>query len=114
MRWVLKTASVRVATREKEDVYRSIEDVPTDLRAEIQEVFAGPNSKTIFIANQEAYERIKEHHSSKFGTDAREEPGLPPATGRPGGGWRLALAAALSTMSALALLWLWLILVGKS
>ena len=114
MRWVLKTSSVRVATREKEGVYRSIEEVPADLHEEIQEAFAGPNTKTIYIANQEAYERIKEHQSLKRGTGEFGELLSPPAAGRFGAGWRMALAAGFSTMSALALLWLWLILGGRS
>ena len=112
MKWVLKTSSVRVATREKEGVYRSIEDVPTDLRDEIQEALAGPNTETIYIANQQAYERIKEHQSSKRGGGAFSEVPSPAPTGR-FRGWRMALAASFLTTSALALLWLWLILGGK-
>ena len=97
MRWVLKTSSVHVATRDRESVYRSIEDVPTALLDEMQEVFAGPNTKTIYIKTQEANERNDEQPASK-----------------PWASWRMALAAGFLCVSVLALLWLWLILGGKS
>ena len=120
MKWVLKTSSVRVATRENEAVYRSFDEVPAALREEIREALSGPNTETIYIANQEAYERIKQHQASKsksrskLGAGEFGEQPSPPATRRFSINWKMALAAGLSTLSALALLWLWLILNGKS
>ena len=67
MKWVVKTSSVRVATSGEERVYRSLEDVPPELRRKIRKTIEGPNSETIWIANQEAYERI-----------VAQEPDIPP------------------------------------
>ena len=106
MKWVLKTSSVRVATRENEAVYRSFDEVPAALREEIREALSGPNTETIYIANQEAYERIKQHRASRFGAGEFGEQPSPPATRRFSINWKMALAAGLSTLSALALLWL--------
>ena len=58
MKWVLKTSSVRIATGDQDVVYRSIQDAPPELRERIKEVLQGPDSETIFIANQEAYDRL--------------------------------------------------------
>ncbi len=114
MKWVLKTSSVRVATRENEGVYRSFDEVPAALREEIHEALSGPNTETIYIANQEAYERIKQHRASKLGAGEFGELPSPPAIRRFSISWKMALAAGFSTTAALALLWLWLILSGKS
>lgn len=58
MKWVLKTSSIRIVTRDQDRVYRSIQDAPPELRERIKEVLQGPDSETIFIANQEAYDRL--------------------------------------------------------
>ncbi len=58
MKWVLKTSTLRVATKEKDRVYHSIDDVPPEMQERIRQTLRGPNTETIFIANQEAYSRI--------------------------------------------------------
>lgn len=58
MKWVLKTSTLRVATRQKDFVYQSIEDLPPEWQAKVLSTLRGPNAKTIFLANQEAYDRI--------------------------------------------------------
>jgi ferric-dicitrate binding protein FerR (iron transport regulator) len=108
MRWVLKTSSVRVATAEHEQVYRSLEDVPTDLQKEIRKTLEGPNSDTIYIANQEAYERIKEltHELPGKITVSEEKPpapkGLAELVARR---WWIVLAAGCSALAVFSLLW---------
>lgn len=59
MKWVLKTKSLRVVIGQQTLVYRSIEDAPPELRKAIETTLEGPNTRTIVIANQEAYEQIK-------------------------------------------------------
>jgi hypothetical protein len=59
MKWVLKTSTLRVATRGQKDlVYQSIDDLPPEWQEKVLSTLRGPNTKTIFLANQEAYDRI--------------------------------------------------------
>lgn len=58
MKWVLKTSTLRVATRQKDFVSQSIEDLPPEWQEKMLSTLRGPNTKTIFLANQEAYDRI--------------------------------------------------------
>jgi hypothetical protein len=58
MKWVLKTSTLRVATRQKDFVSESIEDLPPEWQEKVLSTLRGPNAKTIFLANQEAYDRI--------------------------------------------------------
>jgi hypothetical protein len=58
MKWVLKTSTLRIVTKDKDRVYHSIEDLPPETQEIIRQTLRGPNTETIFIANQEAYSRI--------------------------------------------------------
>lgn len=69
MKWVLKTSTLRVATRQKDFVSQSIEDLSPEWQEKVLSTLRGPNTKTIFLANQEAYDRI-----------AHIAPGLAPET----------------------------------
>ena len=117
MKWVLKTSSVRIATRDQDRVYRSILDAPPELRERIKEVIQGPNSKTIFIANQHACDRLfkssKEPPANfrnvELGKDRTENQAnqqLTPSAKR-------VLAAMFSAIGALWLIWALLIQIGK-
>ena len=68
MNWVLKTSTLRVATRQKDFVYQSIEDLPPEWQEKVLSTLRGPNTKTIFLANQEAYDRIA-HVAPDLATD---------------------------------------------
>ena len=114
MKWVLKTASVRVATKDKESVFRSIEDVPPELREEIREALSGPNAETIYIANQEACKLIQEHQATSLpGEESAGEQRLQSHARRFAVRRQTVLAVVFPTISALALLWLFLIQIGK-
>ena len=58
MKWVLKTSTLRVATRQKDFVSQSIDDLSPEWQEKVLSTLRGPNTKTIFLANQEAYDRI--------------------------------------------------------
>ena len=60
MKWVIKTSSVRVASGNQDRIFRSLDDLPPALRERVIETIEGPNSETVLIANQAAYERIVE------------------------------------------------------
>ena len=117
MRWVLRTSSVRIATRDQDRVYRSIQDAPPELRERIKEVLQGPDSETIFIANQEAYDRLfktsKEappnFRNVEMEADRREneiQRHLTPSA-------RRVLAAMFSAIGALWLIWALFIQIGR-
>ena len=60
MNRVLKTSSIRIATARKEAYFRSVEELPSELKKEIKKALEGPDTETLYIANQAAYERIGE------------------------------------------------------
>lgn len=111
MKWVGKTRTVRIATHEGDRVYHSIEDVPPELRQVVKQTLEGPNSETVLIANQEAYERLNEQ--------LRELPAgleqLARNTAERGENqaalrlWKWAVAGSLTLLLTLWLLWVWVI-----
>ena len=99
MKWVVKTSAVRVAKTSEEMTFRSLHDVPDDLRREMKKALEGPDSETIYIANPAAYELM----------ESRRNPNPPSGSNRllwTGVG---ALGAALSA----AITWAVLTLFGK-
>lgn len=122
MKWVVRTSSVRVAAKDSDRVYRSMDDVPPDMRTRIQETVEGPNALTILIANHEAYDRITR------GVGSRELPAemqrLKPQPTRerkarkPIRGsdleWKIALVGGSLAIVGLWALWLWSIRIGTS
>ena len=57
---VAKTATVRMAEGEDERVYRSIAEIPPEIRRKIQKAIHGPDADTIIITNPEGREKILE------------------------------------------------------
>jgi len=51
-RGTVKTSAILVATRDKTEVYRTIQDMPFPLRRTIARLASGPNSRTLLIADQ--------------------------------------------------------------
>ena len=108
MNWVVRTSTIHVATAKKQASFQSVAELPRELKQEIKKALDGPDTETIYIANQAAYERIgelvreqeeskrepyeEEHHSHRK---------------------RLALAALGAALSAAALTWIALTLLGK-
>jgi hypothetical protein len=111
MKWILKTSSVRVATGKKDQIFRSVEDAPPEVREAMRRALEGPHAETILIANQEVYERL-----------LKESPNLPRDL-RPlerkrhrvtllnsrtaGRQWAIALALILVAVCLLTMLGLW-------
>lgn len=121
MKWVGKTRTVRIATQQGDTIYHSIEDVPEELRQLVKRTLEGPNSQTVLIANQEAYERLEvQFRELPAGMEpvAREvvERRQHSIAWRPEK-WRLwtwVAAGAVSVPLALWLMWTWLIRNGTS
>ena len=107
MNRVLKTSSIRIATARKEAFFHSVEELPQELRQEIKRALEGPDTETLYIANQVAYERIEElTWESQDSESAAEEKQLFHRK-------RRALAALGATLSGVALTWVVLTLFGK-
>jgi hypothetical protein len=111
MKWVGKTRTVRIATDEGDRTYHSIEDVPTELRQVVKTTLEGPNSQTVLIANQEAYERLNEQFRElpaglesfvRSAAEHREDKGAQRL-------WKWAVGSALSLLLLLWLVWVWVI-----
>ena len=118
MKWVLKTSSVRIATRDEDRTYRSIQDAPPELRERIRDVMQGPDSETIFIAHPEAYDRLfktskevpanyrnVEMEADRTESDPNRQ--LTPSA-------KHILALMFSAIAALWLIWAVLIQIGRS
>ncbi|MEX2299917.1 MAG: hypothetical protein WD733_03205 [Bryobacterales bacterium] len=115
MRWVAKTRTVRIATHEGDQVYHSIEDVPQELRQIVKQTLEGPNSETVLIANQEAYDRLSRQFREL--PDGFEEIARTPvesAAKPPVKLWAWTAAAVLMLILSLALAWGFLIRTGTS
>ena len=107
MNRVLKTSSIRIATARKEAYFRSVEELPSELREEIEKALEGPDTETLYIANQAAYERIGELTRERQDSEsATEEKQLFHRK-------RQALATLGALLSAAALTWVVLTLFGK-
>ena len=117
MKWVLKTSCVRIATRDQDVVYRSIQDAPPELRERIKEVLRGPDSETIFIANQEAYDRLfktsKEEPPNFRNVEMEADRSENETVRRLTPSARRVLAAMFSAIGALWLIWALFIQIGK-
>ena len=108
MKWVGKTRTVRIATGEGDSTYHSIEDVPEELRQLVKQTLEGPNSQTVLIANQEAYERLDvQFRELPSGVEqvarGRRESSSPRQL------WKWAVAGSLPLLVTLWLLWDWAI-----
>ena len=53
-----KTSTIFVSTGERTRVFRSIEDVPLSLRKRLTENIAGPNSRTLIVADRRGREYL--------------------------------------------------------
>jgi hypothetical protein len=111
MKWVGKTRTVRIATDQGDRTYHSIEDVPPDLRQVVKHTLEGPNSQTVLIANQEAYERLNVQfrelpaNLEEVARGVAERPENRNALRL----WKWAVAGSLSLLLTLWLLWVWVI-----
>ena len=128
MKWVVKTSSVRVSDGEGDRVYRSLDDVPEELREKMRKTMDGPSSQTILIANQEAYDHAQSDDAEDLPTPLekmrralRPEAGPSPAPGpgtpvarEPDLAWRPLLYGGLAAIAALWSLWIWAIRSGMS
>jgi hypothetical protein len=114
MKWVLRTSSVRVADEQGERLYRSLEDVPPEMRDKIVESLNGEDSQTILIANQKAYDRIAEGGDELPEELRRLKPallrhreGVETESTRPDGNWRRLLAGGVALIVLLWAMWIW-------
>jgi hypothetical protein len=115
--WVVKTSSVRVSDHDGDRVYRSLDDVPNELRTKIRECIEGPNAETILIANQEAYDRISRGVTDlpaalqKFRPERKPQPQDEPVID---GRMRALILGGLGLIFLLWAIWLWSIRSGMS
>jgi len=111
MRWVGKTRTVRIATHDGDQLYHSIEDVPPELRQIVKQTLEGPNSETVLIANQEAFERLSQQFREL--PDGLQElvskPDEPAAKQDAARLWKWAVAGSLLLILSLWLAWAFLI-----
>ena len=123
MKWVGRTGFVRVASAQGDRIYRSLEELPEDLRDQARLALEGSNSETILIADPESYERIVK----SGGATPAELPWLRPAkqtedatAASPHAGpkadsqWRIVLGVGIAGILALWAIWLWAVQSGMS
>lgn len=119
MKWVLRTTAVRVADEQGERLYGSLEDIPPEMRDKIVESFDGPDSQTILIANQKAYDQIADGGDELPEELRRLKPallrhreGLEPEAAPADGSWKRLLAGGVILIVLLWALWIWAIRSG--
>ena len=114
MKWVLRTTSVRVADEQGERLYRSLEDVPPEMRDKIVESLDGEDSQTILIANQKAYDQIAEGGEELPEELRRLKPALlrrregdEAHRGAADGSWKQLLTGGVVLIVVLWAMWIW-------
>lgn len=85
MTWVLKTSTVRVSTREVDQAFPSLEEVPGPLREKVKAAIEGPDAEVLLIASQEVYEHITSRRkpAAEEGPKKRAVEAVVPARHRP-------------------------------
>lgn len=123
MKWVGRTGFVRVASSQGDRIYRSLDDLPADLREQARRALEGANAETILIADPESYERIVKSggatpddlhwlRPSKHLEDGSAlHRGGAPATDRQ---WKVVLGVGVAGILALWAIWLWAVQSGMS
>jgi len=117
MSLVLKTSSVRVATRYGDRIYRSIDEMPPELEKELRRCLESSRTETILIANQEAYDCIARGAKELPAEMQRLQPWLlrsrrTPAEPRVSG--RTLFLIGFGLIFLFWAFWLWLIQTGTS
>lgn len=114
MKWVAKTRTVRIATGEGDRLYHSIEDVPDELRQIVMQTLEGPNSETVLIANQEAYDRLSQQFRDLPNglEEVAQQPEDDAGKQRAARIWKWAVGGSLLLISSLWLAWVYLIQTG--
>jgi hypothetical protein len=109
---VVRTSAVRVAARDADRVYPSLDEVPPELRRRLQKAIRGPHSDTFVIADERGREQLFQivsglpAHLQKRVlavlrvSEAPQDHGLP-RSARAG----LALAALATLLTLLWLVW---------
>ena len=110
---LVKTSSVLVASGEGEQVYRTIEDLPPELRDKLQKALSAAEAETIILADEQGRDQIFQVIRS-LPTDLQRRvlsalhlagPTEPQVT--PGRSWKLWLLSAGVALLALLLWWIW-------
>lgn len=117
MKWILRTTSVRISDAQGERVYDSLEETPAELREKVIDSVNGPDSQTILIANQKAYDQIAEGGEELPEELRRLKPALlrhrasleKPRAATDDDGWKKLLAGGVIVIVLLWSMWLWAI-----
>ncbi len=115
MKWLLRTTSLRVSDASGERLYESLEEAPEALREKVASSVNGPDSQTILIANQKAYDQIAEGGEELPEELKRLKPALlkhrasleKPRRVEPDGSWKPLLGGGVLVIVLLWAIWLW-------
>ena len=120
MKWVMQTGFVRVASARGDRIYRSVEEMPEDLRAKAEAALDSDNSETILIADPDAYERIVNSGEElpaelqKFRPQKEPEARPPKPIAAGNREWKILLGGGVLAILSLWALWLWAARSGMS
>ena len=59
MKWVLKTSSIIIGSRDDPEVFGSLDECPSGVRKRLRETLSGSNACTIMITNREGLEALR-------------------------------------------------------
>lgn len=93
----VRSSTILIATREATEMYGSMEDVPRELRGQLEQAVHGDNSAVLLIADRTGRQRISDMLRQVAQPTAPAAPRAP--------AWRLAVELGLCGGAAL-LLWL--------
>lgn len=110
---LVRTSTIRVSAGAKDQVYKSVSDLPPELQQRLQQVINGPDTETVVIADERGREEIFQiihglpPDSQKKVLAALE---IPPASGgrlAAFRAWREWLLIAGALLLCLLLWWVW-------
>ena len=55
---LVRTSTIRISAGAKDEVYKSVSDLPPELRQQLQQVINGPDTETVVIADDRGREEI--------------------------------------------------------
>jgi len=123
MKWVGRTGFVRVASSQGDRIYRSLDDLPDDLRDQARLALEGKNAETILIADPESYERIVKNGDASPAELQWLRPGKqsenanaasPAAEPYVDSQWKIVLGVGVAVILAVWAIWLWAVQSGMS
>lgn len=101
---VVKSSAILIGANGRHDVYRTVEEVPEELRSRLVKTTSSPQARTIIIADRRLKDRLRRHAASHARRQVRRAAPGPLMPRQPAGTWALWLGLAVLSGASIVLL----------